>query len=102
MTRRARFLYTIPMRGLGRLAIPGTPLVVWGVLLVAKARLWEPVPRMTGGNGPPFATIGTLAVVFGAVLLAVAAFHPKRLTAYASGAVGAAIALVYIVLALQL
>ena len=56
---------------------------------------------MTGGNGPPFAAIGTIAVVFGAALLAVAVFHPRRLVAYASGAIGAGIALVYLVLALQ-
>ena len=90
------------MRGLGRAWIPGAPLLVWGLLLATKSRLWEPIPRMTGGHGPPFAAIGTIAEVFAAVLLAVAVFHRSRLVAYSSGAIGAGIALVYLVLALQL
>ena len=57
---------------------------------------------MTGGHGPPFAAIGTIAVLFGTVLLTVAIFHRRRLVAYASGAIGAAMALVYLVMALQL
>jgi len=56
---------------------------------------------MTGGSGPPFAAIGSIAMVFGAILLAVAVFHQNRLVAYPSGVVGASITLMYLVLALQ-
>jgi len=101
LTGRERAPYTLRMGGLGRAWVPGAPLLVWGLLLATKSRLWAPVPRMTGGNGPPFAAIGTIAVVFGATLLAVAVFHHSRLVAYLSGAVGAGITLVYLVLALQ-
>ena len=86
---------------LRRAWIPATPLLVWIVLLATKPRLWEPTPRMTSGNGPPFASIGTIAVAFGVILLAVAILHRSKLVAFASGLVGAGVALTFLFLALR-
>lgn len=90
------------MRGLGKLWLPAAPLLSWAVLLVAKPRLWEPTARMTGGSGPPFAAIYTIASLFGAALLVVAVLHRNKLVAYPSGILGACIVLVYFVVALRL
>ena len=57
---------------------------------------------MTGGKGPPFAAIGSIAVIFGVIMLAVAVFHRSKAVAVASGLVGAGISLTYLVAALRL
>lgn len=80
------------------LAVP----VVWVVMLATKARLWAPQPRMTSGTAPPFAIIGSIAVTFGTLMIAVACFHPKRSVAIPAGLLGALVAGVYLYLGLRL
>jgi hypothetical protein len=88
--------------GLRRLWIPGAPLLAWALLLLTKPALWEPVPRVTSGFAPPFAAIGTIAEVFGAVLLGVAVFHSRRQVAWAAGLGGVAVSLVFLAIALRM